>query len=191
MRPGRWLPWLCLLGAAMARGAPAAQLQLPAFPLAAFVREEEVTPTRLLRELHRGGVQGLGDLETVDSDYGLLRRDSLNVLAAWLEGACRAVGYDLAQARQQSYDGGALARLLTVATGLAGLRDQQFKLAVPIGTLVCERRTAWGDLPGDGAVDAYILFATEAGMIIYDPPTRQMTPLADFPNREGIRRIRF
>lgn len=190
----RWLA-LGLAGVAVAHGATSGKLELPAFPLPALVREGgatvEMTPTGLLRELHRGGVSGLGDLETVDSDYGLLRRDSIGLMAAWLEGACQAVGFNLAAARQHPYDGGALARLLDVATGLAGLREHQFKLAVPIGTLVCERRTAWGDLPGDGALDAYIVFATEAGMVIYDPPTRQMANLADFPNRQRIRRIRF
>lgn len=184
-----------ILGCGAAQAAAASGLELPAFPRPSLALEGgtrvEVTSTGLLRELHRGGVHGLDDLETVDADYGLLRRDSLRVLAAWLEQACRAVGFELAQARRRPYDGGTLARLLTTATGLAGLREQDAPLAIPIGTLVCERRKAWGDLPGDGAMDAYILFATDAGMIVYDPPTRQMTRLAEFPNRAQIRRIRF
>ena len=193
MRRGRWL--LLALSAALARGGAPAPLELPAFPLPALAQEDgatiEVTPTRLLRELHRSGVHGLEDLETMDADYGLLRRDSLGMLAAWLEGACRAVGFNLAQARQQPYDGAALARLLTVATGIAALQKDGLPLAVPIGTLVCERRSAWGELPADGALDAYVVFATEAGVMIYDPPTRQLANLADFPNRQKIVRIRF
>lgn len=177
------------------RAAAPGRLELPAFPLPSFVREDgatvEVTPTRILREFHKGGVHGLGDLETVDSDYGLLRQDSLAVLAAWLESACRSVGFDLSQARSQPYDGSALARLLTVATNLAGLQKEGQSLAAPIGTLVCERRAKWGDLPGDGMVDAYVVFATEGGIMIYDPPTRQLTALSEFPNRERILRIRF
>jgi hypothetical protein len=187
---------MMLLSLAMhARAGAAGRLELPAFPLPALVHEAgatvEVTPTRLLRELHRSGVHGLDDLETMDADYGLLRHDSLGVLAAWLEAACRAVGFELTAARRQPYDGTALARLLTVATGLASLQKEEQPLAVPIGTLVCERRAAWGELPGDGAQDAYVIFATEAGMVVYDPPTRQLTPLAEFPNREKIVRIRF
>jgi hypothetical protein len=184
-----------LILVAATRAAAPGRLELPAFPVPSFVREDgatvEVTPTRILRELHKGGVRGLGNLETVDSDYGLLRQDSLGVLAAWLESACRSVGFDLTQARQQPYDGSALARLLTVATNLAGLQAEGHALAAPIGTLVCERRSKWGDLPADGAIDAYVIFATEAGIMIYDPPSRQLTALNEFPNRERILRIRF
>jgi hypothetical protein len=184
-----------VMAATGSRGAAPGKLELPAFPVPSFVRESgaavEVTPTRILREFHRGGVHGLGDLETVDSDYGLLRQDSLGVLAAWLESACHSVGFDLAQARQQPYDGAALSRLLNVATNLAGLQKEGQSLAAPIGTLICERRAKWGDLPADGAIDAYVVFATEAGIMIYDPPTRQLTNLSEFPNRERILRIRF
>lgn len=198
MRTARLL--LLILFCATPWAVPAAlaaeKFELPAFPLPALVREGgaavEISTTRLLRELHRGGVRGSGNLETVDAEYGLLRSDSLDTLAGWLEGACRAVGFDLAQARVQPYDGSVHARLLNMATAIATLQVQNSsRLAVPIGVLICERREKWGDLPADGERDAYVIFATEAGIMVYDPPTRQLSKLSDFPNREKIVRIRF
>ncbi len=185
--------WLC----ATTCGASAASdgLRLPGFPFPALVREggapKELSSVRLLRELHRGGVHGSDNLETADSDYALLRSDSLGNLAAWLESACRAVDADLLKARTRGYDGTVFSRLLTVATSLAALRQGDITLAIPIGVLICQRRTAWGVLPGDGATDAYVVFVTDNGMLIYDPPTRQLTNLADFPNKTHIARIRF
>ena len=131
------------------------------------------------------------NFETLDADYALLRSDSLGGLAAWLEAACHAVGFDLRQARDRSYDGTVFARLLGVATSLAALREKKISLAMPIGVMICQRRAVWSDLPGDGSDDAYVLFATDAGMLVYDPPTRQLTSLADFPNKEKILKIRF
>lgn len=190
-----FLVFVLALGFAAPTGAAPAELKLPDFPRPALVGNggppRGISAVRLLRELHRGGVRGSGHLETSDADYALVRSDSLGLLAAWLETACGAVGFDLRQARTRAFDGAVFARLLAVATSLAALRDSESRLAMPIGVLVCTRTAAWGDLPGDGAPDAYVLVATEAGMLVYDPPTRQLANLADFPNKAGILRIRF
>jgi hypothetical protein len=179
---------------AHASTAPA-NLQLPAFPLPVLVRDggppKEFSSNRLLRELHRGGVHNSESFEAFDNDYALLRGDSLGTLAAWLESACQTVGYDLLHARTQAYDGAVFARLLSVATSLAALRERGINLAMPIGVLICQRARAWGELPADGSTDAYVLFATDTGILVYDPPTRQLTGLADFPNKASISRIRF
>ena len=173
----------------------AEEMQLPAFPLPALVLDGgppvELSSVRMLRELHRGGLHGFNNFETSDGDYALLRADSLGALAAWLEAACRSLGFDLSKARKSSYDGTVFARLLDVATSLAALREKKISLAMPIGVLICQRETAWGDLPADGAEDAYVVFVTDAGMLIYDPPTRQLTSLANFPNKAKILKIRF
>lgn len=188
------LALIAMCGAGGAAAAPG-ELQLPAFPLPALVLEDgppkEISSLRLLRELHRGGVSGFHNFETVDSGYALLRSDGLDHLAAWLEQVCRSIGYDLAQAREHRYDGVVFARLLNVGTSLASMREKQIALAMPIGVLVCRRAEAWGGLPADGAEDAYVLFVTDAGMMVYDPPTRQLATLADFPNKASILRIRF
>jgi len=192
-----WRGLSLLLLAATGFGATAAtgSLQLPAFPLPALVREggppKEFSAMRLLRELHRGGVHGSGNFEAMDADYALLRADGLGPFAAWLETACKAVDFDVLAARTRGYDGTVFARLLNVATSLAALRQNDISLAMPIGVLTCRRGVAWGDLPADGADDAYVIFATDAGILVYDPPTRQLTPLAEFPNKAGIVRIRF
>jgi hypothetical protein len=189
--------WLTFLGLAAGLGAADApgRLQLPGFPMPALVREggapKEFGAARLLRELHRGGLHGIDHFETMDADYALLRGDSLGNLAAWLESACGAVDYDLLRARAKGYDGTVFARLLGVATSLAALRQSDITLAMPIGVLTCQRDAAWGDLPADGAEDAYVLFATDVGMVVYDPPTRQLATLGDFPNKARISRIRF
>ena len=190
----RLLLVLCLISPAVAATAPGS-LQLPAFPAPVIVRDgrvpKEFSAMRLLRELHRGGVHGSANFETVDADYALLRGESLPTLAAWLESACRAVDYDVAQARTRGYDGTVFARLLAVATSLAALRESDITLAMPIGVLTCQRQTAWGDLPGDGAQDAYVIFATDTGILVYDPPTRQLSSLEAYPNKAGISHIRF
>lgn len=189
------LLWLVAAGGSASGATAPASLKLPAFPLPALVRDggppKEFSSTRLLRELHRGGVHNSERFEALDSDYALLRSDSLGTLAAWLEAACQSVGFDLLQARGRSYDGTVFARLLSVATSLAALRERDITLAMPVGVLVCQRAAAWGDLPGDGAPDAYVLFATDNGILVYDPPTRQLTALADFPNKASISHIRF
>jgi len=183
--------------AATSLGAVAAQgdLQLPAFPVPALVRDggppKEISSMRLLRDLYRGGVKASDNFEAVDSDYALLRGESLGNLAAWLESACKSVGLELKLARAGSYDGVVFARLLAVGTSLAALREKDIRLAMPIGVLICQRDAAWGDLPADGAEDAYVIFATDSGMLVYDPPTRQLAALSDFPNKARISRIRF
>lgn len=195
MRCARFIFLALLFAAPLVAQPTGSRFELPAFPLPALVREGgaavEISTTRLLRELHRGGVRGSGNLETVDAEYGLLRSDSLDKLAGWLEGACKSVGFDIEKARAQPYDGSVHARLLNMATGIATLQADGSRLAIPIGILVCERREKWGDLPGDGARDAYVAFVTEAGVMVYDPPTRQLAKLSDFPNRDKIVRVRF
>ncbi len=192
-RLGFALLWIgSMLGAS---AAATGGLRLPAFPLPALVREggppKEFSSTRLLREVQRGGVHGSDNFEASDADYALLRGDSLGVLAAWLETACRAVDFDLLQARTRGYDGTVFARLLAVGTSLAALRQNEITLAMPIGVVTCLRAAPWGELPGDGTEDAYVVFATDTGILVYDPPTRQLSPLADFPNKGRITRIRF
>lgn len=186
-----------LLFLAGIRLLPAAEsFRLPAFPAPAVITEDGGTPTvtspiRLLREMHRAGLRGFDRLETMDGDYALLRSDSLGILTGWLDATCGALDYDLRQARARVYDGAVFARLLEVATSLNSLQRSQRALAMPIGVLYCQRATAWGVLPADGGADAYIVFATEKGIIVYDPPTRQMIPLADFPNKTKVSQIRF
>ena len=186
---------LVLLSIATAFGAAPDTFQLPALPLPAFAAEDgmtaEVTSIRLLRELHRAGLRGFDRLETTDTDYVLLRSDSLENLTGWLDATCAALDYDLRQARVRSYDGTVFARVIDVATSLGALQERHRSLAIPIGVVVCQRALAWGQLPADNARDVYVIFATENGMIVYDPPTRQQSALVDFPNKATISQIRF
>lgn len=188
------IPWLILVVLVPGAGA-ADSLRLPMFPEPALVPEngppEEISSIRLLRELHRAGLHGFDQLEASDADYGLLRQRALGVLTGWLDAACSALDYDLRQARTGSYDGAVFARLLRVASSLGVLQGQARPLALPIGVIACQRTKAWGALPGDQANDVYVIFATDGGMFIYDPPTRQLVALADFPNKGNISEIRF
>lgn len=185
---------LLLLGALRTAAAPE-NFKLPPFPLPAFVAEggrpTEITSTRLMRELHQAGLHGFDNFETADADYALFRSDSLGVLSAWLESVCGSVGFDLSRARSQNYDGTVFARLLDVATSVAALQVEKRALAMPIGIVICSRASRWGELPADNASDVYVIIATDDGMLIYDPPTRQLVPLADFPNKSKIVQIRF
>ena len=187
--------WLGITFGSVAYAAPAGGLQLPAFPLPVLVRDggppKEFSAARIMREFHRGGVHVAENFETVDADYALLRGNGLGNLAAWLESACKAVDFDLLQARTRGYDGTIFARLLSVATSLATLRQSDVALAMPIGVLTCQRSEKWGDLPADGSADAYVVFATDDGILVYDPPTRQLATLADFPNKTHITHVRF
>lgn len=183
-----------LLGTGAMAAAPS-NLMLPAFPVPALVRDggaaKEISSLRLMRDLFKGGVRASDNFEASDADYALLRVDSLDNLAGWLETACKSVGFELLQARARAYDGVVFSRLLSVGTSLGALRESNIKLAMPVGVLVCRRDVVWGDLPADGADDAYIIFATDTGILVYDPPTRQLAALADFPNKDRISRIRF
>jgi hypothetical protein len=170
--------------------------RLPEFPLPSLVKDEYGSAKKIgfltfLRELREGGLSSFDDVDFVDDDYAVLESDSLRTLAAWLESASRCVGIDLQQARAGSYDGLEYARLLEVAASLASVRQHGPPLAMPIGVLVCKRRVAWGDLPGDGDRDAYVLIATERGLLVYDPPTRQLAELAKFPNGPDVFKIQF
>src|SRR4051812_37428043 len=181
-------------GVVVQRAAP--DLRLPAFPRPALVEEggraKEVTIVRLQRDLFREGVHPTDEFETLDSEYGLLRNDSVGQFAAWLETVCQGFGLNLLQMRNGAYDATTFSRLLEMAASLGALQEKNPRqLAIPIGLLVCKRNAEWGALKRDGALDAYILFATDAGILVYDPPTRQLANLADFPNKAGILRIRF
>ncbi len=170
--------------------AASKEVLLPAFPRPPLLREggapKQVTSLRLMRDLQKGGVRGLDRFDAVDGDYALFRGDSLGGLAAWLEAACSALEYDLLGARARHYDGAVFARMLNMAASLASLREDGIGLAMPIGVLACRREKAWGDLPGDGKDEAYVIFATDEGMLVYDPPTRQLARLAEFPNRGAV-----
>jgi len=185
----------CALSLVLARLGAAPAIRLPGFPAPPLVVEDgepaEITSVRLLRDMFRGDVHGIKDFDTVDADYVLLRGDSLNLLAAWLEAACEGVHFNLRDARDHEYDGTVFARLLDVAASLGTLQAQTRPFALPIGLMICRRTARWGELPSDGRDDAYIIVDTDVGMLVYDPPTRQLSPLSDFPNKESIRRIRF
>jgi hypothetical protein len=144
-----------------------------------------------MRELREGSVEGLEDIDFVDRDYAVLESRSLAGLAAWLEAACKCVGVELPQARAGPYDGMEYARLLEVAASLAVLREHGKQLAMPIGVLICMRHQTWGDLPGNGDRDAYLIIATERGLLVYDPPTRQLAVLSRFPNNSHVFKIQF
>lgn len=189
----------CLLGLLSGLGARAAApdvLAMPDFPAPPLSldrkgRPAETSAMGLLRNLHSAGVRALDNFEAVDSDYAVLASDSLARLTTWLEAACTGVGVDLAQARTGQYDGGVYARLLGVATSIAASRDRKGKLAIPVGVLICKRTQPWGAVPGDGNRDAYVLFATEVGLMVYDPPSRQLSTLGDFPNKLEVLRVRL
>ena len=171
-------------------------LRLPKFPLPALVQNDFGETRRVgflhfLVELQNGGVAKLDDIEFVDENYALIKSASLAMLAAWLEATCSCIGVELRQARAGQYDGMVYARLLEIATSLAEMREHGEPLAIPIGVLICKRRQAWGDLPGDGQRDAYILIATERGLLVYDPPTRQLSALSQFPNNSDVFKIQF
>lgn len=182
--------------AVRAISAPA-QISLPDFPPPPLARDLGGTPIEtsvicLLRDLHLAGVHGADFFEAVDSDYAVLSSTSLAHLTTWLEAACAGIGLDLTQARSGKYDGAVYARLLGVATSIAATRRRETQaLAIPIGVLICKRTAAWGQLQGDGSRDAYVLFATERGLIVYDPPTRQVATLKDFPNHREVLRVRL
>ena len=171
-------------------------LRLPRFPLPALVQNDFGETRRVgflhfLRELQDGGVARLDDIDFVDENYAVIKSASLATLAAWLEAACSCIGIDLRQARAGQYDGMVYARLLEVATSLAEVRAHGEPLAMPIGVLICRRRQAWGELPGDGRRDAYTLIATERGLLVFDPPTRQLSALSEFPNNTDVFKIQF
>lgn len=173
--------------------ADSADMELPDFPRPPIADARSVGSVRLVRELHRSGVRGWDIMDAVDGDYAVFRDDGLGGLAAWLETACKSLDVDIARARERDggYDGVVFARLLNVATSIASLREDGIALAMPVGALHCRRESAWGDLPADGRTDVYILFITTDGMLIYDPPTRQLAKLEDFPNRARVSKVSF
>ncbi len=188
---------LLLVSAGGAARAADREIALPAFPqppLAGETRPQSMSSVRLLRELQRGGVRGLDRFDAMDGYYAVFRADGLAGLAGWLELACRALDFEVGEARAGHYDGSVFARLLNMATSLAALRAEVLRderLAMPIGVLACRREEAWGVLPADGGEDAYILFATDEGLLVYDPPTRQLARLSEFPNRGAVIRVWF
>lgn len=189
---------MLMFGAASGVGrAEEREVSLPAFPqppLAGEARPASMSSVRLLRELQRGGVRGLDRFDAMDGYYAVFRADGLAGLAGWLEMACRALDFEVGDARIGHYDGSVFARLLNMATSLAALRAELLRgerLAMPIGVISCRREVGWGVLPGDGLEDAYILFATDEGLLVYDPPTRQLARLVDFPNRGAVIRVWF
>ena len=188
-RRTKTLATLALLAALANLAAAPASLRLPAFPVPDLT--SDVGATRLLRELHQAGLRGFASLETSDGDYALIRKESVGNLTGWLESLCKGIEFDLRRARNRNYDGTVIARLLAVACSIGSYQSGHRTPAIPIGVVLCQRTKSWGELPPDGAEDAYVIVATEEGMMIYDPPTRQLTMLTDFPNKSKIRQVRF
>ncbi len=181
---------------ALGSSASVQELRMPQFPMPELVTDDfgatkQIGFLKFLHELQKSGVQGLDDVEFLDSSYAVLKSDCLPVLAAWLEAACRSVGVELPLARKGPYDGTVFARLLEVGASLAAVREHGKPLAMPIGLMICKRQHDWGDLGGDGQVDAYVLMETDRGLLVYDPPTRQLVELSQFPNTVDILRIQF
>jgi len=194
----RLLPMAVLLLAVWAprAGGRATGFSMPFFPLPKLARDEFGQARRIgflsfLRELHSGGVRRTEEVDFLDNDYGVIENDSLPLLAAWLESTCRSVGFRLNEARRGSYDGTVAARLLEIGASLAAARGPDSGLAMPIGIVICTRRNEWGALPADGGRDAYALIVTDQGLMIYDPPTRQLVGLSQFPNSAEILNIQF
>jgi len=167
--------------------------QMPKLAEDQFGQTKRIGLLSFMRQLYSGGVTGhsVDDLSLLDTDYAVIDSRSLPFLAAWLEATCRAVAYNLNEARQGTYDGTVAARLLEIGTTLAAVRAGTGGLAMPIGFLICIRHKQWGSLPGDDARDAYALIATERGLEVYDPPTRQIVGLSQFPNTADILNIQF
>jgi hypothetical protein len=174
----------------------ATSVSLPGFPLPRYAQskyggKDTAGFLRFMRELHKGGVPVAEPIELADSSYAIIDSTCIPLLSAWLEEASKSVGVDLAQARSRSYDGSVYARLLEVVTSIATVKHFEEMEAVPIGMLLCKRSKAWGSLPGDGQRDAYILIATEKGFLVFDPPTRQLSTLGEYPNTADVLKIRF
>lgn len=193
----RILALLLLAGPLAARDPGATGFRLPGFPMPKLAADDVGTPRRFgllrfMRELYAGGVanETVSDLNLLDDDYAVIDRSSLPGLAGWLEATCQAVDFNLPGARSGHYDGTVLGRLLQTGASLAAVRENT-QLAMPIGIIICTRAKPWGSLPGDGRRDAYALIATEQGLQVYDPPSRQLAPLADFPNVPTIATIQF
>lgn len=181
--------------AAVPLRAASDEILLPEFPQPPLVLDggapKNISSLRLLRELQRSGITGMDNFDTFDRDYALFQGQSLGTMAAWLESACRSLNFEISQARKQAYDGALFSRMLNMSASLASLRKGTIDMAMPIGGLHCRRETAWGALPGDGKDDVYVIFATDQGLLIYDPPTRQLARLADYPNKTQIIKIWF
>lgn len=191
------LPLLVFLALPLAARDPAADFRMPGFPMPKLAADDGGSPKRFgllrfMRELYAGGVanEAVSDLNLLDDDYAVIERSSLPRLAGWLEGTCQAVGFALPAARGGPYDGTVLARLLETGASLAAMREKA-QLAMPIGIIICTRVKPWGSLPGDGQRDAYALIETDQGLQVYDPPSRQLAPLAEFPNASSIATIQF
>jgi len=167
--------------------------QMPRLAEDQFGQIKRIGLLSFMRQLYSGGVTGhsVDDLNLLDTDYAVIDSRSLPLLAGWLEATCRAVTYNLSDARQGTYDGTVIARLLEIGTSLAAVRESSSGLAMPIGFLICTRHKPWGSLPGDDERDAYALIATERGLEVYDPPTRQIVGLSQFPNTANILNIQF
>jgi hypothetical protein len=184
---------LALFPSAQAAGNP---FLIREFPMPKLAKDDFGQPRRIgflgfLRELNAGGVHGVDDVDFLDSDYAVIDSSSLPLLAAWLEATCHSVGLDLQTARSGPFDGTVTARLLETSATLASVRSGGASLAMPIGTLICRRHRPWGSLPGDDNRDAYALVVTDRGLLVYDPPTRQLVKLSQFPNSADILNIQF
>jgi len=169
---------------------------MPVFPLPRLVRDQFGQARRIgfltfLRELNAGGVHEVNDVDFLDEDYAMIESGSLPLLAAWLEATCGSVGFNLREARLGAYDGSVTARLMEIGATLAEVQAKVTGLAMPIGLVICARQHRWGSLPDDRSRDAYALIATDQGLMVYDPPTRQLVSLAQFPNTAEIENIQF
>ena len=197
----KWvIPGLFLVSLSLATGAtppgPATQINFPDFPLPKFATDEyghtqRMGLLRMRRDLQKGGIHGTDSLQAADTEYLMVSSQSLGLLSAWLEASCKSAGIQMELARLRAYDGAVYANLLQVATSIAAARKSSTDAAIPVGVMICKRDKPWGVLSGNGEQDAYIVVATEQGFMVFDPPTRQLVSLADYPNNATVLKIRI
>lgn len=133
-------------------------------------------------------------LSTSDSTFTLIQRDYAVELVAWTRAFITAEEHSHAAGLHytaESFDCDKFAKAFTLAVelaaGRAGVRAQPLAARIFVHQVAAFGGVPAVPPPGDG--HALVALATDAGILVVEPQTGAVVPLAEYPNRATVWRV--
>jgi len=165
-------------------GCSTTGITVPRVPAWVPTAAPQVTQAQVIAECSR--LAPFAVVETSDATFTPLAHAWIERAADWTWHFAKATGI-VYTAESFDCDKFALGFALAanIASSRAGVKAQPLLARIHVLQTV-----AWGGAPAGGA-HAINGFLSERGIYVLDPQSRALVPLADYPNRAGIFRIKI
>ena len=125
------------------------------------------------------------DIQLADLQYQPVEYEDFLRLADWV-GDFYADNPQL-HYTAEGYDCDNFARTFVVIADLAS--PERFRGQLAMMRLYVEQRNAWGGVPASTGTHALIAFRHGDGWSLYEPQSREVVRVADYPNQPHVRRV--